>query len=149
MDFFNKLTKKATETYKLTKDKTTQISGELKLRGKISELKSKIEEAYKEVGMIVYAEVKNGTEVSREDVSAKCDEIKAMEEEIEKLQVEILRVKNIKKCVNCGEELELGVRFCSKCGKEQPEEVEEIEVKKEEPANVENAEVIDVKDVEE
>lgn len=44
MDFFNKLGKKASETYQATKEKATTISEELKLRGKISDLKSKIED---------------------------------------------------------------------------------------------------------
>ena len=35
MDFFNKLGKKATETYQITKEKTSKISEELKLRNKI------------------------------------------------------------------------------------------------------------------
>ena len=36
MNFFNKLGKKATETYQFTKEKTTKISEEFKLRNKIS-----------------------------------------------------------------------------------------------------------------
>lgn len=147
MDFFNKLGKKASETYQYTKDKTSKISEELKLKGKVSDLKSKIEEAYLEVGKIVYEEFKNGTDVSREAVSGKCDEIKSMQEEIEKLNDQILKVKNIKKCANCGEEIELNVKFCPKCGKEQPEEVKNVEVKEEVTETAEDADVVDVKDV--
>lgn len=149
MEFFDKLSKKASETYKFTKDKTTKISGELKLKGKINDLKSKIEDVYKEIGKIVYEELKSGTDVSKEEVNAKCEEIKSMQEEIEKLNIEILKIKNIKKCINCGAELELDVKFCSKCGKEQPEEVKDIEVKAEEPANAEPAEVVEVKNADE
>ena len=54
MDFFDKLSKKASETYKLTKEKTSQISGELKLRNKMNNSKDRIDELYSEIGKIVY-----------------------------------------------------------------------------------------------
>ena len=63
MDFFNKLGKKASETYQATKEKATTISEELKLRGKISDLKSKIEDIYTEIGKIVYDEMKAQNDV--------------------------------------------------------------------------------------
>lgn len=41
MEFFNKLGKKASQTYQATKEKATNLSDELKLKGKISEKKKK------------------------------------------------------------------------------------------------------------
>lgn len=146
MDFLNKLGKKASETYQATKEKATTISGELKLKGKISDLKEKIQKDYAEIGEIVYKEVKDGKDVSKEAVMAKCDEISKAKDEIAKLETEILAVKKIKKCVNCGSELELSAEFCSKCGKEQPK-IEKVEIKKEEPETAKEAEVIEVSDV--
>ena len=35
MDFFNKLGKKTTEAYQTAKEKTTKLSGEIKLKSKI------------------------------------------------------------------------------------------------------------------
>lgn len=146
MDFFNKLGKKASETYQITKEKAAIISEELKLKGKISDLNDKIEKLYLEIGKTVYNEVKDGRDVEREEISAKCDEITQMQDEISKLQSDILALKNVKKCVNCGEEVELNAAFCSKCGKEQPKR-ESVEIK-EEPAEVKETEVIEVNDVE-
>ena len=40
MDFFNKLGKKASETYQVTKEKTVKFSNEVKLKGKISDTKA-------------------------------------------------------------------------------------------------------------
>ena len=37
MDFFNKLGKKASETYQVTKEKTVKFSEEMKLKGKIND----------------------------------------------------------------------------------------------------------------
>jgi len=145
MDFLNKLGKKASETYQITKEKASNLSEELKLKGKISEKNDKIEELYSEIGKVVYSEMKAGTDVAKEDVVSKCEEISRLNEEIEKLRNDILALKNIKKCVNCGAELEKNADFCSKCGKEQPS-VEKVEVK-EEPTDVKEAEVVEVKDI--
>lgn len=146
MDFFNKLGKKASETYQATKEKATTLSGELKIRGKISELKDKIENSYTEIGKFVYNELKDGRDASREEVMKKCEEISKMNDEVSKLETEILAIKKIKKCEGCGTELDINAEFCSKCGKEQPK-VEKVEVKKEEPQDAKDAEVIEVKDV--
>ena len=147
MDFFNKLGKKASQTYQATKEKATNISDELKLRGKISEQKDKIEKLFKEIGETVYNEVKDEKDVSREAIVEKCDEISKAKDEISKLESEILAVKKMKKCTNCGTELDIKAEFCSKCGKEQPK-VEKVEIKTE-PVQAENAEVVEVADVEE
>lgn len=158
MDFFNKLGKKANEAYKVTKEKATEaykvtkekasdISEEIKLKSKINSLEEKNYEIYAEIGEIVYNEVKDGKDVSKDEVTAKCEEISRNKDEIEKLKTDLLAVKKIKKCANCGEELDIEVDFCSKCGKEQPK-IEKVEIKKE-PETVKEAEVVEVKDAEE
>ena len=73
MDFFNKLGKKATETYQLTKEKTSKLSEELKLKNKINENKNKIEELYTQIGECVYNEFKTGEKC--EKLAEKCEEI--------------------------------------------------------------------------
>lgn len=158
MDFFNKLGKKANEAYKVTKEKATEaykvtkekasdISEEIKLKSKINSLEEKNYEIYAEIGEIVYNEVKDGKDVSKEEVTSKCEEISRNKDEIEKLKTDLLAVKKIKKCANCGEELDIDVDFCSKCGKEQPK-IEKVEIK-EEPETAKEAEVVEVKDAEE
>ena len=149
MDFFDKLSKKASETYKLTKEKTSQISGELKLRNKMNNSKDRIDELYSEIGKIVYEAHKKNEELSKDDIRPKCEEIAREEEEIEKAEIEILALKKIKKCVNCGAELDEKDEFCSKCGKEQPKEEKiEVEVKESASEEAKEAEVTEVKNVE-
>ena len=46
MEFFDKLTKKATETYKGAAEKTSKLAKEAKLKMKINENKSKIKDIY-------------------------------------------------------------------------------------------------------
>ena len=143
MDFFSKLSKKASETYQATKEKAVSLSEELKLKSKISDLKDKIEKIYNEIGKTVYNEVKDGRDVSKEEILEKCEEISRYKDDIEKLQTEILTLKKVVKCSNCGEDLDLGDSFCYKCGSKQPE-IEKVEIKKEDEQDVKNAEVVEI-----
>ena len=143
MGFFDKLSKKASETYQVTKEKATNLSEEIKLKGKVTELKEKIEKLYNEIGIIVYNEVKDGKDVSKEEVTAKCEEISKAKDDIEKIQDELLSLKNVRKCAKCGEQLDIEDSFCCKCGAEQPKQ-EKVEVKEEAPeTETKPAEVIE------
>jgi len=141
MEFFDKLTKKASETYKGAAEKTGKIAKEAKLKIKINELKSKINDIYEEIGKKVYQK-----HVSSEDLCIKneleeeCVKIDELSAEIEGYHKEILELSNIKACVSCGEHMAKEAKFCPKCGTEQPEI-------KEEPAK--EVEVLDEDKVEE
>ncbi len=149
MDFLNKLGKKASETYQVTKEKTVKFSGELKLKGKISDAKNRIVELYEEIGEHVYNGYKTNSEEGREEISAKCEEISCEFEKIAKLEAEILNLKEVKKCTECGAEINKKDDFCSKCGKEQPKQEEPVEIKEEsEIQEVQDAEVVEVKETE-
>ena len=54
MEFFDKLGKKASETYKATAEKTSKVAKEAKLKLKINELKSDVSDLYEEIGKKVY-----------------------------------------------------------------------------------------------
>ena len=149
MDFFNKLGKKASETYQVTKEKTAKFSGEMKLKGKISDAKNKITDLYEEIGQHVYNQYKTNTEEGKDEIIAKCEEISKQFDEISKLETEILALKEVKKCTECGAEINQKDDFCSKCGKQQPK-TETVEVKvevQEQPQEAQDAEVTEIKDV--
>ena len=144
MNFFDKLGKKATETYQLTKEKTTKISEELKLRNKINENKNKIEEIYMQIGKCVYDEFKTGEKCDK--LSEKCEEVTALKEEICRIEGKILAIKNIKKCISCNTEISKEAEFCSKCGTKQPIE-DDVEIKTEPTEEAKEAEVVEINDV--
>ena len=54
MDFLNKLGKKVSETYDVTTEKTLKFAKEAKLRMKINEDKSDINDLYKQIGKKIY-----------------------------------------------------------------------------------------------
>ena len=75
MDFLNKLGKKASETYQVTKEKTVKFSEEMKLKGRISEAKNAITNLYEEIGQHVYNQYKTNTEEGKEEIMSKCEEV--------------------------------------------------------------------------
>lgn len=133
MDFFDKLGKKATEAYKVTADKTGKIAKETKLKFKMGELKSKIEDIYEEIGKKVYEKHIAGEEISIEkNFVEECKQIDEMSNEIETIRQECLDLKDKKQCPKCFKEINKEMKFCPECGAKQEDakpakEVEVIE----------------------
>lgn len=146
MDFFNKLGKKASEAYKVTADKTGKLAKEAKLRMKMGELKSEINEIYQEIGKKVY---ENHAREEKQDLSSEleeqCTKIDCLSDEIESILKECLELKDKKQCPNCYTEIEKNVKFCPKCGTKQEEVKEEPakEVEIVEETNKENEPSVD------
>ena len=131
MEFFDKLTKKATETYKGAAEKTSKIAKEAKLKLKINENKSKINELYQEIGRKVYQKhTANEDLCIKKDLEEECAKIDIISAEIEKYHKEILELSNLKNCVKCKEPMDNDAKFCPNCGEEQPvvEETPAMEV---------------------
>lgn len=126
MDFFDKLGKKATEAYKVTADKTGKIAKETKLKLKMSELKSTIEDIYEDIGKKVYEKHVKKEEISKEDVLEECNKIDEISNDIEKIRKECLQLKDKKQCTSCYKEIDKTMKFCPECGAKQ-EEVDEAE----------------------
>ena len=89
MEFFDKLGKKATEAYKITADKTGRLAKETKLKIKISDLKSQINDLYEEIGKNVYQKhIREDEEANKEieeDISHLCTKIDVLSDEIDSL----------------------------------------------------------------
>lgn len=139
MDFFNKIGKKASEAYEATAEKTNKIAKETKLRMKINENKSDINNLYKEIGKKVYEKhIKEENIDIKTELEEECTKIDVLSTEIETCLKSILELKNKKQCVKCHTEIEFDAVFCPKCGEKQPEEVKEVEVVVEEKEETEN-----------
>lgn len=139
MEFFDKITKKATETYKGAAEKTGKIAKEAKLKLKINDNKSKINDLYQEIGKKVYQKHTANEELCiKKDLEEECAKIDILSSEIETYHKEILNLSDVKVCVNCKEPMDKDAKFCPKCGAEQPEEI----TVKEEEVKVFEAEVI-------
>ena len=129
MDFFDKLGKKASEAYKVTADKTGKLAKETKLKFKMGELKSKIEDIYEEIGKKVYEKHVKKEEISTNDLLEECKQIDEISDEIEKIRQECLDLKDKKQCQKCFKEIDKNMKFCPECGARQEEEkAKEVEI---------------------
>ena len=140
MGFFDTLGKKATAAYNVTTKKTGELAKEAKLRMKINENKSNINDLYKEIGKKVYEKhVRQENIDIKADLEEECAKIDILSSEIESCLTSILELKDKKQCIKCHAEIDENAVFCPKCGEKQPEiEVKEAEVVTE---NLENSDV--------
>lgn len=139
MEFFDKLGKKASEAYKITADKTGKIAKETKLKLKMNELKSQVNDIYEEIGRKVYEKHMREENISiKNDLEAECTRIDVLSDEINELLQECLNLKDKKQCPKCYKEIEVEDNFCPNCGEkqteQQPKEAEILE-------DLENSEV--------
>lgn len=152
MGFFDNLGKKASSVYDATAEKTSKLAKEAKLRMKINENKSDINDLYKEIGRKVYEKhVREENIDIKSELEEECTKIDVLSAEIETCLKSILELKDKKQCEQCHAEIELKDVFCPKCGAKQPEkEVLNAEVVKEdldkseiEPDNQEEARIVE------
>lgn len=150
MDFFNKLGNIASETYKKTSKKTGELAKEAKIRMKMNEDKGKINDLYEEIGKIVYQKHLKDEDVSiKDDLNSYCTQIDELSATIDKALEQLLSLKGKRICENCHTEIDVKVKYCPSCGKEQPEiQVEEIIEEEKESNNDESKEKAEVKEAE-
>ena len=97
MGFFDTLGKKATEAYNVTTKKTGELAKEAKLRMKINENKSNINDLYKEIGKKVYEKhVRQENIDIKADLEEECAKIDILSSEIESCLTSILELKDKK-----------------------------------------------------
>ncbi len=130
MEFFDKLGKKASEAYKVTADKTGKIAKETKLKFRIGELKSQINNIYEEIGKKVYEKHIREEELCiKKDLEEQCTKIDVLSDEIDSILKECLLLKDKKQCQKCYKEIERNAKFCPNCGEKQIEEpIKEVEI---------------------
>ncbi len=130
MEFFEKLGKKASATYKTAAEKTSKIASETKLKMKIGDKKSKIEDVYTEIGKKVYQKyVLDGELNIKNDIDEELKRINELSDEIKEYEKEILALSDMRECVNCKNVIDKYAKFCQFCGAKQPEEkIEEAQV---------------------
>lgn len=129
MEIFDKIGKKASEAYKITADKTGKLAKEAKIKLKIGELKSQINDVYDEIGKRVYEKhIRENDENADQEIEEKCVKIDVLSDEIESLLKECLELKDKRQCPNCHAEIGKDGSFCKYCGEKQEEPAKEVEI---------------------
>lgn len=89
-----------------------------KLNMAISSEEKMIDDIYVKIGRKVYKDYKE-KKINDKALIDKCEEIEAIEKDVNILKKKLLKLKDKKVCKKCGTEMERGAVFCPKCGKEQ------------------------------
>lgn len=127
MDFFDKLGKKASQTYNMAAEKTTKVARETKLKIKLNEAKNEIEDMYREIGKKIYQKHVNKEDIKiEEELVGELNEIDIKAREVEDINNELLQLKDKKRCPDCHSQIEYDYKFCPECGKKQDEVVKEV-----------------------
>ncbi len=124
MDFWDEVYKKVSNAANYTAKETERLSGLAKSKFNLMREKSKLEDAYKEMGELYYKQMKN-SDIDEKKIAMAYDKIEKSMVEIERLRTEINLINNTKACSECGEKLDDEMAFCPKCGAKQAEETEE------------------------
>lgn len=127
MDFIKNITKKVTETAKVAAKKSGEMVELTKLKMNISSEEDKIEKEYAQMGKIVFETFERGEKVG-EEFEAHCEKIASYRENIKAMKDQILKLKNVKTCPECGEEVDSEALFCPKCGAKQEIILKPVEV---------------------
>lgn len=134
MEIIDKLKIMGCETYKYTTEKTSKIAKEARLKMKIAQNKSDIEDIYEEIGKAIYEEhIREEKTNIKEQIEQYLMHIDILADEIEDIKTELLNLKDKKKCTVCAKEMDIEDKFCPQCGKEQPRiQIQEVTIVTEE-----------------
>lgn len=141
-DILKKIGDTITETGKSVGEKTKQVSSVAKFNAKIIASEHSVSENYTILGKFYYDTYKDSP---AEEVAETVNSITASLETIADMKSQILAIKGMVKCQDCGAECPFEDNFCGKCGAklEKPEPpVEETAEEEEVLEAVEEAEEV-------
>ena len=95
------------------------------VNAKIADQKLSLNDIYSQIGEIYYNRFSSNP---LEELKALCEEVSETLVKIESLEAEYRKLKGLKKCAECENEIGYDAAFCSFCGSEAPKEqaVEEV-----------------------
>lgn len=112
----NEIIAKVRDAVSATTKKVVKLSGEAldytKIRIKISDINSRLDEKYAAIGLAVY----EGSEEAQ--IETICDEIAALRTELAELKLKLDEFKNKKCCSVCSKSTDKDNTFCPHCGAE-------------------------------
>lgn len=127
MGFFDEVGKKISTAGQDAIAKTKDFADITKLNSNISDEQNRINSTYTQLGKLYYEIHKDDCE---EALSLLVSSINDSMNKIKELQQQIIDIKGIVKCANCGAEVDKSAAFCASCGTAIPKEavVEETQV---------------------
>lgn len=117
MAFWDNLSQKASETTARAMQKAKEMSDIAKLNSMISDEEAKINNTYYQIGKLyVTMHIRD----YEEEFSGMITSLAEAEEKIKNYRQQILEIKGVARCPQCGAEVQSGAAFCSSCGAPMP-----------------------------
>lgn len=119
MAFIDRFSRKATETTGKVVQKAKDMSDIAKYNSMIAEEETKIQTNYSQIGKMYFA--MRGANPDPE-FAGFVQGIIESNKKIESYHQQIMDIRGVRRCPNCGAEVPLGSAFCSACGTPMPKE---------------------------
>jgi hypothetical protein len=113
LDNFRDKVKGATRTAVKASSEFIEVT---KINLSIRSEEDKAKEIMFEIGKVIFESYKDG-KVLEAELSIKCDSIVESEGRILEMKNKIMEIKKLKKCEDCGAEVDSESSYCHKCGK--------------------------------
>jgi len=121
MSLFRKITETVSKGVTTATEKAQQTVEITRLHTQISGKRKEVDKLLHGIGEIVFESYQtNDRSELEEKIKSACEEIVAVQAEIESLEDRILQLRNEKEC-ECGKKLPFDTRYCPSCGHAFPE----------------------------
>ena len=108
---------KTGDVVEVVANKTEQAMEVQKIKSQIHVMERNNDRDYKDIGKMIYHKFKKDEEVEEQYMEL-CEAIAEREACIENSKAEIAKIKGLDVCPSCDAPLEVGAKFCPKCGTE-------------------------------
>lgn len=125
MDFnWEDISKKLTSAADYTVKQTEKLTSMAKLEYRLASAKNKLNLLYQGMGKMKYAEM-SGESVSETAYEEICGKIRELTLVIARMEEELAKLRNYRRCIACGAKITNEMAFCPKCGTRQEPVAEE------------------------
>ncbi len=115
MDFWNEFSKTITSAADQTVKGAEKLTDIAKLKYRVNLLKNKLEEGYRDIGRLRYAEF-CGEDVTSETYEELLTHIAELDGQIKECEDRLFDLQDFVTCSQCGHRMKKGLNFCPKCG---------------------------------
>lgn len=113
MGLISDMKKRTTSTSSATVEKNQEITATTKLDFAINEARGQIEEYYKQIGELYFEKYKDNPSA---ELAGLVENIKNKSFEIDKMNIQIIKLRGFTICPQCNAEVSINARFCCMCG---------------------------------
>ena len=105
-------------TAKAVSKKTQEATDVVKLNGRVTGMQEEIDRLFTQVGKAYYAVRGAGQNEAAEKL---CAQIERLQADMKAVRIQLDSIRNVKRCLGCGEVQPLAAAYCASCGTKMPD----------------------------